>query len=84
MSRPRKSSLERALLRSPAHRFNVVQRGTSTVDKSAATFTKPVEGEWTPKHPATRTLSERAPFAFGLSGIDPDRVEDTDYPWLVP
>lgn len=40
--------------------------------------------EWRPRFPATRRLDERVPFAHALSGYDPDRVADEDYPWSVP
>jgi len=40
--------------------------------------------EWRPTYPATRHLSDRAPFAHHLSGYDPDRVADADYSWSVP
>lgn len=33
--------------------------------------------------PATRSLSDKAPFAHALSGIDPDRVAEADYPWMA-
>jgi hypothetical protein len=48
-----------------------------------ATFTRPVD-EWAPTYRATRRLSDRVPFAHALSGYDPDRVDDEDYPWSVP
>lgn len=40
--------------------------------------------DWRPENVATRHLSDRAPFAAQLSGWDPDRVADADYPWSVP
>lgn len=39
---------------------------------------------WRARYPATRHLGDRAPFAHHLSGYDPDRVADADYPWSVP
>lgn len=35
------------------------------------------------QYPATRSLSDKAPFAHALSGIDPDRVNGLDYPWTA-
>jgi hypothetical protein len=40
--------------------------------------------DWRPRHPATRRLSDRVPFAHALSGYDPDRVSGSDYAWTVP
>lgn len=36
------------------------------------------------QYPARRSLSDKAPFAHALSGYDPDRVAESDYPWTVP
>lgn len=39
--------------------------------------------EWRPQYRATRSLSDRAPFATALSGIDVERMSISDYAWLA-
>lgn len=47
-------------------------------------YNRPGDPDWRPQYQATRALSDRAPFAHALSGHDPDRVADAEYPWTVP
>lgn len=44
----------------------------------------PIQRAPVAQYTATRSLSDRAPFATALSGYDPDRVSGSDYPWCVP
>jgi hypothetical protein len=57
-------------------------RGYST---PPAAFNRPSVDDWAPTNRATRSLSDRAPFAYALSGYDPDRVQLEGYDaWTVP
>jgi hypothetical protein len=47
-------------------------------------FNRPSVGDWAPTYPATAKLGDLRPFAYALTGYDPDRVADEDYPWCVP
>jgi hypothetical protein len=58
-------------------------RGTEKATGQEPAWNRPSLEDWAPKYPAKRSLSDRAPFAYSLSGLDVERMTASEYAWLA-
>lgn len=84
-TRRRKSKYDAARCKSVAPYQHVVTHAPSVPNERHVGPVGRPDPEWRERYPATRSLSDRAPFAVALSGYDPDRVRLEGYAcWTVP